>query len=228
MILFKNQIEYNQFYDKLHKYAKLIANRYSLSEVDIDVSLDKVVNWLISGSNKSCEIKNPFAFAKKIIDNSLKNSSRDRKIELVSLKEIKNQMVQIDGDFPQHEDDNEYDNENKISYINTGWNAFEVKDKRGYPKTTLDKISNYIERQIVELYLEGATQFKTSEILNVSQPYISKVLKKYITISHNSKKTSNSLVKVYDSKTGLFKHFEKSNGKTIVTGLESNQLPINI
>ena len=48
MILFKNQIEYNQFYDKLHKYAKLIANRYSLSEVDIDVSLDKVVNWLIT------------------------------------------------------------------------------------------------------------------------------------------------------------------------------------
>lgn len=202
MNLFSSQAEYKQFYDKLRKYAKSIAGHYSLREDAIDSAMDDVVDWLRYNWNKNHRFENLKAYAQTIIDNSLKDSSMDRRIELV--------------DFPLYEDVD--DETGEVLSDNSGWYTFEITPRGRFLKVHPNTIANPSERRIVKLYSDGYTQADISRELKVTPVYVSNTLKKY-TIPKKRNKTPDyqkpSLVSVYDADTGAFKRFEKPSGKPI-------------
>ena len=85
MKIFNTQSEYNQFYDRIKRYANQIALGYfhdiGLRQEAVDKALDEVVNQIIKDKNIG-EL-----YAKGIIRNSLKQSFRDKKIDSIPKRE---------------------------------------------------------------------------------------------------------------------------------------------
>jgi len=87
MKIFNTQSEYNQFYDRIKRYANQIAPRYfndiGLRSEAIDKSLDEVTNQLI----KNEKIDDIELYSKGIIRNSLKQSFRGKKVDSIPQKD---------------------------------------------------------------------------------------------------------------------------------------------
>ncbi len=80
---FNTQAEYDNFYNKLRRYANSQASSLFsdvvLREDVVTKAMDRVVDWLITGQS----VHSLDAFTKTIIKNSLKTSARLRKLESV-------------------------------------------------------------------------------------------------------------------------------------------------
>ena len=76
--MFKSQMEYNQFYDRIKRYGLGIARRFYLSSDAVDNALDYMVDKLLEMPDEAVE--NVDSFAQKIIHNYLKNEHRDTTI----------------------------------------------------------------------------------------------------------------------------------------------------
>jgi len=85
--MFNTQLEYNQFYDRMKRYASQIAPRYfndiGLRVEAVDRALDEVTNQIIENKN----IEDIELYAKGIIRNSLKQSFRGKKLDSIPIKE---------------------------------------------------------------------------------------------------------------------------------------------
>lgn len=81
--MFKTQTEYDNFYNKLRRYAHLRASSLFsdaiLREDAVTKAMDRVVDWLVTNQ----PVNSLEAFTKTIVANSLKNSARLRKLESV-------------------------------------------------------------------------------------------------------------------------------------------------
>ncbi len=80
---------YTEFYNKIKQYANSRASRLfsdiTLRADAVDKAMDKMVDWLLTKQRVDSEE----AFAKTIVSNSLKNSSRLRKLEVIGSGEDK-------------------------------------------------------------------------------------------------------------------------------------------
>lgn len=85
--------DYIGFYTQIESFANSYASRLfsdiSLRTDAVDRAMDKVVDWLLTKP----QVDNEEAFAKTIVKNSLRNSSRRRKIEATGSGD--NRIIQV-------------------------------------------------------------------------------------------------------------------------------------
>ncbi len=143
-----NQSEFTILIQKLRSYAYGLACKHFRDEGLRQDVTDKALDKFVDEFMKDPQVDDIMAWGKVVITNSIKNSSRDRQLDLLYR-----------------------DSELKVMII---------KDRRKYPKVRLLGIENDKERQICLDYWEsGLIQSEIATKNNVSQQYVSLVIKKY-------------------------------------------------
>ena len=153
--MFKTQVEYNQFYDRMKRYASQVSPRYfndiGLRTDAIDKALDEVTNQIIE--NK--EIEDIELYAKGIIRNSLKQSFRDREIDSIPV------------------------NENNINIPEL--RLRKISSNKKLPKVKLLGIENNKERCIcLDYWQHGLSTKEIAANLNLDIRRIQQIISKYI------------------------------------------------
>jgi DNA-directed RNA polymerase specialized sigma subunit len=158
--MLNSQVEYHKFYDSLRAYAK--SKAYKLFP-DLGMRLeaiDKAVTKAEDEILKNPNHENLEGFARTIIQNSLKNSTRDRKINLVSTEDTLTQEGRrVLGDATKVK---------QIVYKGT------------YPKVNIVTIKDKKERRIcLDYWQYGYKQDEIATKVKVTQQYVSQVILKY-------------------------------------------------
>ena len=156
MDLLNSQVEYNQFYDKLKRYANQKASRLfsdlGLRADAVDTALDRATDELISNQ----EIENMEALVRDIVDKSLVSSFIAKKTDSASASPDEKQILGDTGRIQQ------------------------ILDKGKLPKVRILDLPEGKQKRICLLYWrDGLTQKEIATKLGVVHSYISEVIKKY-------------------------------------------------
>ncbi len=159
-MIFTTQVEFNKFYDRIMWYAnskalRLFSDEGLRGEV-VDKAMDKLTNEILKNpQDASIE-----AFAKVLVYNSLKNSARDKKLDLIPINiKLTQEDKQILGEVTQIKQE-----------------VYKGK----YPKVALLNIENSKERKICLMYWQyGYNQDEIAKIMKISQSTISRIIAKY-------------------------------------------------
>lgn len=159
-MIFNTQTEYNKFYDRLRRYANSRAvglfSDVGLRGEAIDKAMDKLTDELL----KNPQVDSLEAFAKRVIYNSLKNSVRDRKLDLSPINiQLTQEGKQILGDITRIK---------------------QVVYKGKYPKIRLTSIVDKKERRIcLDYWQYGLRQEEIATKMKVDQSTVSRIIAKY-------------------------------------------------
>lgn len=82
MSILNSQVKYNRFYDSLRKYAQSHAKKLGLGWEAVDTAMDKFVDYLIDAKRGVNE-----SLAQEIIANSLKDSLKTKRIDVIEITE---------------------------------------------------------------------------------------------------------------------------------------------
>ena len=86
-MIFNNQEEYNQFYNKLRKYANYQASKLFYDIALRNEAVDKAMDEFVDAFLKGITTDNLEYSAKRIIKNTLSQEARLTKVKPVSLKD---------------------------------------------------------------------------------------------------------------------------------------------
>ena len=158
-----SQVEFQQAWDELVRYATDKARGYFDDGVSLDEAMDEVMSgvtdWLIKISHNPElleGVKNHWGYLKKLIYNHLKKLSRGRDYRPSSLGSI-------NGDMDSDNDDEDSDAEITAS----SYRAFTPIEKEVKTKDS-----------IIFFYALGMTQAEIVRDLKVDKGYVSRIIKK--------------------------------------------------
>jgi RNA polymerase sigma factor (sigma-70 family) len=159
-MFFETQEQYNKFYDSLRKYAKSKAYKMfpdlGMRDDAIDKALEKAEDEILNIHSH----ENIQGFARVIVLNSLKNSVRDRKINLVASK---SKLKGNDG----------------IGFSKTIAFKQEIDDGKN-PKVNILEIEDLKERKIcIDYFYNNLSQEEIAKKIGLNQSNVSRAIAKY-------------------------------------------------
>ena len=161
---FESQVEFNEFSDRMQRFAEWAANEYSLGLLEAEVVMVHAIEGIIlvwMGGRKSINDRRHLTRSvKKAIRNKIKDLAKRR-------RQWRQEIAEAEG----WELFGEYSSE--------GFQGIDLVSKPTPLKARLDQISGDRSRQIVRMVQGGMKQVDVARELGISKARVSRVMAKW-------------------------------------------------